>query len=107
MTMTSQAPPSRSQRRAAYRQIRKAVPGTQWSAFTATESRVWPRLLYWQHAPWDVFAHVYTHCKTLAREWAGQLTHYPKFTTMERARIATKGICATCYYQWRTGERLA
>ena len=105
MANSTPAMPSRRERRAAYRQIKKQVSSVQWAQFSK-EARTWPRMLYWKNAPWQVFAHIYTRCPTLTREWAGTLKEV-KWTTEARARVATKGVCSICYYRWRTGEEFA
>lgn len=94
--MTTQIPPRRLRRQFA-RTIKQP-----WAQFKQTPEppRAIPPLWVWTKAPWDVFAHIYTQCPTLAREWAGTLAGQPQKRSLERAKLIAKGMCGHCYVRW-------
>lgn len=57
--------------------------------------RALSEMLFWR-APWNVTAHVYAHCRQLAREWAGYDLGRLRTAPAKRAMVATSGPCRDC-----------
>lgn len=63
-----------------------------------------PPGMYWPDKPYPVWYHIYSHCPTLFKEWAGQ-GKWMKDINFIRARALLKGICGHCWLRWREGNR--